>query len=115
MTVDASFTGSLVRLLELLGVTVALHLLMPQKFLGMPLTTEVDGYVRDVFTGKPLRYRLNGIWVTLATVALYILLVSRRRLVGRKPIKLTIPCLLRSGQMGSETPPVSPSPIPPTP
>ena len=75
MTADAVLAAVL-RLLELLGVTVALHLFMPNKFLGMPLTPEIDGYVRDVYTGKPLKYRLNGVWVTLTTVAVYIVLVG---------------------------------------
>ncbi|KAI9000137.1 ergosterol biosynthesis ERG4/ERG24 family-domain-containing protein [Hyaloraphidium curvatum] len=75
MAVDtASVSAAMLRLLELLAVTTALHLLLPQKFFGMPITTEMDGYVRDVYTGKPLRYRLNGIWVMLTTSCLYILL-----------------------------------------
>jgi len=75
--VDQSLTAAVLRILELLGVTLALSLFLPDKFLGMQLTHEVEGYVRDVYTGKPLRYRLNGIWVTLTTVALYIVLVGR--------------------------------------
>lgn len=74
---NPSLVSALLRLGELLLVTVALSLFLPDKFLGMPLSQEVEGYVREVYTGKPLRYRLNGIWVTLTTVALYIVLVGR--------------------------------------
>ena len=43
----------------------ALHLLLPGRW--------IDGYVLDPATGRPLRYRLNGLRVLFATVALYAL------------------------------------------
>jgi delta14-sterol reductase len=43
-------------------VITALHLALPAR--------HVDGYVRDA-TGAKLRYRLNGLWVFVATVALW--------------------------------------------
>jgi len=42
-----------------------LHLLVPARW--------VDGYVRDATTGKPLRYRLNGLRVFCLVVGLYAL------------------------------------------
>ena len=45
------------------AVVLALHLLVPARW--------VDGYVRDEQTGNPLRYRLNGLRVGVATVALF--------------------------------------------
>lgn len=44
-------------------VILALHLVIPARW--------VDGYVRDETTGKPLRYRLNGLRVFAATLALF--------------------------------------------
>jgi len=46
------------------AVVLALHLIVPARW--------VDGYVRDETTGKPLRYRLNGLRVLLATAALFV-------------------------------------------
>jgi delta14-sterol reductase len=45
------------------AVVLALHLVLPARW--------VDGYVRDERTGKPLRYRLNGLRVFVVTVALF--------------------------------------------
>ena len=45
------------------AVVLALHLILPARW--------VDGYVRDERTGKPLRYRLNGLRVFVVTVALF--------------------------------------------
>ena len=45
------------------AVVLGLHLILPGRW--------VDGYVLDPATGRPLRYRLNGLRVLLATVALY--------------------------------------------
>lgn len=45
------------------AVVLALHLVLPARW--------VDGYVRDERTGKPLRYRLNGLRVLVATAALF--------------------------------------------
>jgi len=45
------------------GVILALHLVLPGRW--------VDGYVLDPDTGRPLRYRLNGLRVLLVTVAAY--------------------------------------------
>lgn len=47
------------------AVVLALHLLLPAR--------RVAGYVRDERTGEPLRYRLNGLSVLAATVALWAL------------------------------------------
>jgi delta14-sterol reductase len=44
-------------------LVAALHLVIPARW--------VDGYVRDDRTGKPLRYRLNGLRVLVATGALF--------------------------------------------
>ena len=44
-------------------LVLALHLVLPARW--------VDGYVRDESTGKPLRYRLNGLRVLVATGALF--------------------------------------------
>src|SRR5262245_9068355 len=46
------------------AVVLALHLALPGRW--------IDGYVIDPTTGRPLRYRLNGLRVLLATVALYV-------------------------------------------
>lgn len=43
-------------------LVLALHVALPGRW--------IDGYVRDA-SGRPLRYRLNGLWVLLATVALW--------------------------------------------
>jgi delta14-sterol reductase len=45
------------------ALVLLLHLLLPARW--------VDGYVRDDRTGKPLRYRLNGLRVFAVTVALF--------------------------------------------
>jgi delta14-sterol reductase len=45
------------------AVVLALHLVVPAQ--------QVDGYVADPTTGKPLRYRLNGLPVALTTIALW--------------------------------------------
>ena len=45
------------------AVVLALHLVVPARW--------VDGYVRDEVSGKPLRYRLNGLRVFAATVGLF--------------------------------------------
>lgn len=44
------------------AVISALHVALPAR--------QVDGYVRDA-SGRPLRYRLNGLWALAATVALW--------------------------------------------
>ncbi|MGH7287786.1 MAG: ergosterol biosynthesis protein [Myxococcota bacterium] len=46
------------------AVVLALQLALPARW--------VDGYVVDLTTGRPLRYRLNGLRVLLVTVALYV-------------------------------------------
>ena len=48
--------------LGIYALVLALHLVLPARW--------VDGYVRDA-SGLPLRYRLNGLRVLVATVALY--------------------------------------------
>ena len=45
------------------GVILGLHLVLPGRW--------IDGYVLDPATGRPLRYRLNGLRVLLVTVAAY--------------------------------------------
>ena len=55
------------------ALVLALHLVVPAR--------RVDGYVRDAATGRPLRYRLNGLAVAAITVALYVL-AARRGLVA---------------------------------
>jgi delta14-sterol reductase len=45
------------------GVILGLHLLLPGRW--------IDGYVLDPATGRPLRYRLNGLRVLLVSVAAY--------------------------------------------
>jgi protein-S-isoprenylcysteine O-methyltransferase Ste14 len=45
------------------GVVLLLHLVLPGRWTG--------GYVLDPATGKPLRYRLNGLRVLVVTVASY--------------------------------------------
>jgi len=49
--------------LTVYAVILALHLLLPGRW--------TDGYVLDAKTGKPLRYRLNGLRVLGVAVALY--------------------------------------------
>jgi delta14-sterol reductase len=51
----------------ILGVVLALHVVLPARW--------VDGYVRDA-RGLPLRYRLNGLLVLVATVGLAAALVA---------------------------------------
>jgi hypothetical protein len=46
-----------------------LHLVLPAR--------SVDGYVIDTATGRPYRYRLNGLLVLVATVALWAFVCSR--------------------------------------
>jgi hypothetical protein len=48
-------------------VVLGLHLVVPARV--------VDGYVRDEVTGRPLRYRLNGLRVFIAVLALAALAV----------------------------------------
>jgi delta14-sterol reductase len=45
------------------AIVLALHLLVPARW--------VDGYVRDERTGKPLRYRLNGLGIIVLVVLLF--------------------------------------------
>ena len=47
------------------AVVLGLHLIVPARW--------TDGYVRDAATGEPLRYRLNGLRVLFATLALWAL------------------------------------------
>ena len=47
------------------GIVLALHLALPGRW--------VDGYVRDPHTGRPLRYRLNGLRVLFVVLAGYAL------------------------------------------
>ncbi len=56
------------------GIVFALHLLLPGRW--------IDGYVVDPATGRPLRYRLNGLRVLFATVALYALVCGLGWLPG---------------------------------
>ena len=51
------------------ALVFALHLLVPARW--------TDGYVLDPATGKPLRYRLNGLRVHLIVMALYAFACSR--------------------------------------
>jgi delta14-sterol reductase len=51
------------------AVVTLLHLVIPAR--------RVDGYVIDPSTQKPYRYRLNGLVVYLATVAIWALVCSR--------------------------------------
>lgn len=52
-------------LVSIYALILALHLVMPAR--------RVDGYVVDPATGRPLRYRLNGLRVMIASVLLYVL------------------------------------------
>lgn len=56
-------TVALLGPLVVYGLVFGLHLALPARW--------VDGYVRDPATGRPLRYRLNGLRVLLAMLALY--------------------------------------------
>ena len=47
------------------GIVFGLHLVLPGRW--------VDGYVLDPATGRPLRYRLNGLRVLFVTVAAWAL------------------------------------------
>src|SRR6266542_1976243 len=49
--------------LAVYALVFLLHLVVPARW--------VDGYVRDPVSGKPLRYRLNGLRVFVVVVALY--------------------------------------------
>ncbi len=49
---------------------LVLYALILVLHVGVPART-VDGYVRDR-TGQPLRYRLNGLWVFILTVAAWV-------------------------------------------
>ena len=51
--------------LSVYGVVLGLHLVVPGRW--------VDGYVLDPATGRPLRYRLNGLRVLGSSLALYAL------------------------------------------
>ena len=51
------------------ALVFVLHLVIPARW--------VDGYVRDPSTGRPLRYRLNGLRVFVVTVALYAVAAER--------------------------------------
>jgi len=55
------------------ALVLALHLVVPAR--------RVDGYVRDAATGRPLRYRLNG----LAVAAAIPRLVASRPASGKTP------------------------------
>jgi len=46
------------------GLVFGLHLVVPAGW--------TDGYVRDALTGKPLRYRLNGLRVLAVVLVLYV-------------------------------------------
>lgn len=59
--------------LVIYALVLVLHLVIPARW--------VDGYVRDPATGRPLRYRLNGLAVFLVTVGLYIF-CARRGLIA---------------------------------
>lgn len=59
--------------LAVYGAVTLLHLVIPARW--------VDGYVIDPRTQKPFRYRLNGLPVALAIVALWALLCSRGSLI----------------------------------
>ena len=48
----------------LYALILALHLLLPAR--------HVDGYVQDPQTGRPLKYRLNGLLVFLVVVVLWL-------------------------------------------
>jgi delta14-sterol reductase len=50
--------------LAIYALVLVLHLVTPARW--------VDGYVRDPVSGKPLRYRLNGLRVFFTVVALYV-------------------------------------------
>jgi delta14-sterol reductase len=50
------------------AIVMLLHLLLPAR--------TVNGYVSDPATGKPYRYRLNGLAVFLLTIALWVLACS---------------------------------------
>ena len=45
------------------AIVVLLHLVLPGR--------RLVGYARDASTGEPLEYRLNGLLVLLATLALW--------------------------------------------
>lgn len=51
--------------LAIYGLILGLHLVVPAR--------EVVGYARDSTTGEPLRYRLNGLWVTALTIGIWAL------------------------------------------
>jgi protein-S-isoprenylcysteine O-methyltransferase Ste14 len=48
------------------AVVFGLHILMPAR--------TVIGYAKDAQTGEPLTYRLNGLWVTLTSAAIWAVL-----------------------------------------
>ena len=50
-------------------IVLGLHLVVPARW--------VDGYVLNPETGRPLRYRLNGLRVLLVVVAGWVLACSR--------------------------------------
>ncbi|MCU1282476.1 MAG: ergosterol biosynthesis protein [bacterium] len=51
------------------ALVLVLHLVIPARW--------VDGYVRDPSTGRPLRYRLNGLAVFVVTLALFAVAAHR--------------------------------------
>jgi len=55
--------------LAVYAIVLGLHLVIPGRW--------TDGYVKDAATGAPLRYRLNGLLVLFATLALWVLACSR--------------------------------------
>src|SRR3954467_3020381 len=56
--------------LAVYALVLALHLIVPARW--------IDGYVKDPATGRPLRYRLNGLRVFVLVVALYLGAGARR-------------------------------------
>lgn len=50
-------------------LVLGLHLVIPARW--------TEGYVKDAATGVPLRYRLNGLWVLVATLAIWAFACSR--------------------------------------
>jgi delta14-sterol reductase len=63
-----SFAGYIAPFAVYAAIT-ALHLIVPAR--------RVDGYVTDPSTGKPLRYRLNGLAVFALTIGIWALVCAR--------------------------------------